>query len=181
MAAQVVDGSFKKPGAVPFKWEIKPGVPKFHPLHPDSVSVNHRRESLTSTPQKLTPPPSGSCFTSQPVLKLQIFPSTRSEQEKLDRPILAQPQLVSAGCLFMSLFRRKYSKNKGAHKIKLQSERGNNHPADFGTLARCSISTRKPESPLWARDSPSFSSSHRSSPGHPRPVHDVDWAGFGLF
>ncbi|RWV96500.1 hypothetical protein GW17_00040779 [Ensete ventricosum] len=42
------DDSFKRPGSVPFNWEIQPGVPK----HTNSTS-QHRR----CLPQQLSPPP----------------------------------------------------------------------------------------------------------------------------
>ncbi|KAG2303514.1 hypothetical protein Bca4012_062263 [Brassica carinata] len=41
------EGSFKKPGAVPFNWEIRPGIPKT----PDGVDV----PTLLQPPKKLSP------------------------------------------------------------------------------------------------------------------------------
>ncbi|KAJ8490721.1 hypothetical protein OPV22_012442 [Ensete ventricosum] len=46
-----IDDSFKRPGSIPFKWEIQPGVPK-----------NRDATMITASPNvvtpKLTPPPS---------------------------------------------------------------------------------------------------------------------------
>lgn len=40
--------SFKTPGSIPFKWEIKPGLPK---------STAHSNSSYNSPPENLIPPP----------------------------------------------------------------------------------------------------------------------------
>ncbi|KAH7663687.1 hypothetical protein IHE45_14G072500 [Dioscorea alata] len=45
----MIDESFKKPGSIPFQWEIEPGIPK------ENNNINHAR--LPSIP-KLSPPPS---------------------------------------------------------------------------------------------------------------------------
>ena len=45
----MVDESFKRPGSIPFQWEIEPGIPK------EDDNINSAR--LPSTP-KLSPPPS---------------------------------------------------------------------------------------------------------------------------
>ncbi|CAL1362489.1 unnamed protein product [Linum trigynum] len=44
-----IDESFKKPGAVPFKWEIRPGVPKLQHHH-------HQNKQHPPLPKKLSPP-----------------------------------------------------------------------------------------------------------------------------
>ncbi|KAJ6685366.1 SERINE/ARGININE REPETITIVE MATRIX PROTEIN 1 [Salix purpurea] len=68
--AMETDDSFKKPGAVPFKWEIRPGVPKIQQqlqqqkeLSSPSPPFSHPRPSTTQVQkQKLKPPPAGSMF-----------------------------------------------------------------------------------------------------------------------
>ncbi|KAL6962207.1 hypothetical protein U1Q18_037163 [Sarracenia purpurea var. burkii] len=70
------DDSFKKQGAVPFKWEIRPGVPKVQPPPPSYTNLhrslghhhqqkqqsNDHHRSCPSTPLKLRPPPAGISF-----------------------------------------------------------------------------------------------------------------------
>lgn len=54
------DDCFKKEGRVPFKWEIRPGVPK---------------NSQPPPPPKLRPPPAAFLFQSAPPPGLGCFPS----------------------------------------------------------------------------------------------------------
>nr|XP_009414613.1 PREDICTED: uncharacterized protein LOC103995688 [Musa acuminata subsp. malaccensis] len=46
-----IDDSFKRPGSIPFKWEIQPGVPK----HGDDTMITASPNVVTP---KLSPPPS---------------------------------------------------------------------------------------------------------------------------
>ncbi|XP_062159604.1 uncharacterized protein LOC133866956 [Alnus glutinosa] len=180
-----VDDSFKKPGAVPFKWEIKPGVPKLqqHPHHQKQQQqqppCNYHRTVLPTPPQKLRPPPSGSYFVPPLEPRKRSFrasPRTRSERWRFDRPTtLVGPEVVSPGCFFSSFLGRKPEKRR-LRKIGPASEP--DYTSDLETLSRWSVSSRKSLSPFQDSPSSSFSSSYQSSP---RPVSDADWAGFGLF
>ncbi|KAK9271422.1 hypothetical protein L1049_027012 [Liquidambar formosana] len=187
-----VDDSFKKPGAVPFKWEIRPGVPKVQqpqpqpprppPPPPPQEPSNHHRTS-SNPPQKLRPPPSGSYFHPPPELRTRSFRSaprsrshSRSERWRFDQPILDGPISVSPGCFPSSpLLGRKGNKKSMIHKARTGPEP--DYTSHLETLARWSTSTHKSLSPF--RYSPQSSySSYQSSP---RPVSDAEWAGYGLF
>ncbi|KVH61066.1 Protein of unknown function DUF688 [Cynara cardunculus var. scolymus] len=151
-----VDDSFKKPGAVPFKWEIRPGVPKL-PEHDQPTPSNHH----------LKPPPA----TPTPLFRFPSSPwTTQSNGFCFDNPIMVGgPEVVSSSGCFPSRKRDQRKTNK-LHVYK----------SDLDTLSQWSMSTQKSPSPF--RDSPfsssSFSSSYLSSPWM---VSDVEWAGFGLF
>ncbi|KAI8551418.1 hypothetical protein RHMOL_Rhmol06G0184200 [Rhododendron molle] len=191
-----IDDSFKKPGAIPFKWEIRPGVPKLNHQSPSpqqspsfilrssllqhhqqqkQQSINHHR-SCPTTPIKLSPPPSGFHFRPPPP-----EPRSRSTPRgRPDRSIFAPPDInVGSGSCFPSpsvLIRRKGDK-KRSRRPKPESEFEPDYTSDLETLSRWSGSTRKSASLF--RDSPSSSfSSYRSSP---RPVSDDEWAWLGLF
>ncbi|XP_059630229.1 uncharacterized protein LOC132273248 [Cornus florida] len=186
-----IDDSFKKEGTVPFKWEIRPGVPKIQQQQGQRSShdrlfqlqqwqsSDHSR-SFPSTSQKLKPPPSGLYFQAPPerhARSSRSIPQNRAERHRFDRPILAQPECVSPGC-FPTPLRRKDNNKKGIRRPKPEFESEPDYTSDLDTLSRWSGSTRRFISPF--RDSPSSASfsSYRSSP---RPVSDVEWAGFGLF
>ncbi|XP_010521279.1 PREDICTED: uncharacterized protein LOC104800214 [Tarenaya hassleriana] len=89
----ITDDSFKRPGAVPFSWEIRPGVPKTPSPHPDNL--NHLR--LSSSPQPLHPPPP---------------PPALSE-----RWLLLRPNRVRPGCFPPSLFRLRKSRRKTVPRL----------------------------------------------------------------
>ncbi|KAK3003867.1 hypothetical protein RJ639_019590 [Escallonia herrerae] len=127
-----IDGSFKKPGSIPFKWEIRPGVPKVQE-HQDQQQqspgyyhhysfvqqeqqqkqkekLSDHDRSFPSTPQKLRPPPGGLYFPSPPEHQNRSSRSTlqsRSQSLRRDRPNLS-PEIVSSGCFINPLLRRKY-------------------------------------------------------------------------
>ncbi|KAJ4909166.1 hypothetical protein Rs2_03787 [Raphanus sativus] len=73
MAIIVVDDSFKRPGTVPFSWEIRPGVPKTRPentplLQPHNKLSPLRLKPLSSHSQPFLPPalsPPSSSFISK--------------------------------------------------------------------------------------------------------------------
>ncbi|KAI3726566.1 hypothetical protein L1987_66364 [Smallanthus sonchifolius] len=152
-----IDDSFTKPGSVPFKWEIRPGVPKPHP--PPS---NHRTSPLK-------PPPSSPTYFHFP------SPRTQSSRFQFDRhkPV-GQPDVVSSGC-FQA--RKGYSQRK-TNKLHVNPI----YKSDLEALSEWSMSTRKSGSPL-CKDSPLSSSSFSSYRSSPRMVgvSDAEWAGYGLF
>ncbi|XP_038899347.1 uncharacterized protein LOC120086669 [Benincasa hispida] len=157
-----VDEFYRQPAAVPFKWEIKPGVPKNH----------HRlRHSPTHSPpqhhQKLKPPPSVSNFL-HPSNSLHSSSRTRS-----DRWRFSQPEQVSSGCFPSPLPNRKSAKS-------LSRNPEPDYSSGLESLSRWSVSSRKSISPFRysVSSSPSSYSSYHSSP---RPTSDTEWAGFGLF
>ncbi|KAJ4952566.1 hypothetical protein NE237_029398 [Protea cynaroides] len=71
--------SFRRPGAVPFKWEIQPGVP------------NHNQPSIEPSP-KLTPPPAGAGIYSYPPHELGS--RSQSVRTRFDPPIEPSPKLT---------------------------------------------------------------------------------------
>lgn len=186
-----VDDSFKKPGAVPFKWEIKPGLPRAQQNHlhrkptppsspPRAHSYDHHRSSELTSP-KLRPPPAGFYVFSPVEPQTRSFrssPRIRSERWRFDRPLLARPESVSTGCFFSPLLRRIPSR-KRLEKAVVKPEREPDCISDLETLARWSLSSRKSLSPF--RDSTTSSSSSQSNQSSPRPGSDAEWAGFGLF
>lgn len=158
-----VDESFGQPGAVPFKWEIRPGVPK--------APHRHHQRSSTNPPQKLRPPPSSPLysFLSPPELRTDSFRS--APRSRSDRWIFDRPEVVSVGCFTGPLMGRKDTKKRLA---KLPEPMFN---LDTGKLPGRSVSARGSRSPFL----PSPASSYSSFQSSPRPIKDSDWAGFGLF
>lgn len=159
------DDLFKKPGAVPFKWEIKPGVPISH-------------QTTESPSPKLRPPPAGSYPFSPVEPRTHSFrsvPRFRSDRWRFDRPLLSRPESVSSGCFF-SPFLRRLQRRKTVPKRVTEPENEPDYASELETLSRWSLSSRKSLSPF--RVSTTSSSSVASSP---RPVSDAEWAGFGLF
>lgn len=191
------DDSFKRPGAVPFKWEIRPGVPKIQQQklrkqqperpkqpppqlqRPSSPFINHQL-ALPAPPHKvkLKPPPPG-YYISPPDPRTRSFrsaPRIRSDRWRVDdQPARVRQECVSPGCFPSPMIKRKETRDR-IRKTGLVSE-----PdcfSDLDTISRWSLSTRRSFSSF--RDSPksSLSSSRQSSP---RIVGDPEWAGFGLF
>lgn len=158
-----IDDSFRKPGVIPFEWEIKPGVPK----------VRQEKQVLLSSTQKLIPPPSCSPVLSPSEPRIRSFRSasrTRSERWRFES------QTVSVGCFPSPLFNwRNSTTNK-----KVTKKMGSEPEADLEKQSRWSASSRKSLfSPL--HNSPSSTSSFSSYKSSPRPLNDAEWAGFGLF
>lgn len=91
-----IDDSFKKPGAVPFKWEIRPGVPKV------------RNQPKQPTPV-IKPPPARSYFT------LPLEPQRR---------VPGQPDIVSSGGCFPSPKRVKKRNVLDYYEPKYSSDLG---------------------------------------------------------
>ncbi|GER49161.1 hypothetical protein STAS_26384 [Striga asiatica] len=174
------DDSFKKPGSIPFKWEIRPGVPKIQPENPSlgparfDSSAENRRPKLYR--KQLKPPPAG--FNFRPHLEARPSP-TQSPLGNVSRRLgpfgRAQPDIVSSsGCFPASpLVKRKNKKVQGPGP-RSKPEPG--YCSDPDIPSRWSVSSRK--STTTASPLSSSMASYQSSP---RPVRDVDWAGFGLF
>lgn len=167
-----VDEFYRQPAAVPFKWEIKPGVPKNH--HRLRQFPSHCPQSQHHPPpQKLKPPPSVSHFR-HPPNSLRSSSRTRSDRWRFPHSNLAEPEQVSAGGCFPSRFPNR----KSAQNVDRKPEP--DYSSELESLSRWSVSSRKSISPFRysVSSSPSSFSSYQSSP---RPTSDSEWAGFGLF
>ncbi|KAL3504242.1 hypothetical protein ACH5RR_034083 [Cinchona calisaya] len=199
-----LDDSFKRAGAIPFKWEDRPGVPKIQAQLPEQHQQHQQqkqhfdRNNPSLVPQhkeqkkqqKLAPPPAGFYyFQPQMEPRTRSFlsaPRTRSERYRFySSSTLSQPESVlTSGCFPSSplLISRKYDKKKTKkHKLKVGVVEPESEPecgSDLETLSRWSVSTRKSLSPF--KDSP-LSSSFSSHQSSPRPLNDAEWAGYGLF
>ncbi|XP_022768126.1 POU domain, class 6, transcription factor 2-like [Durio zibethinus] len=196
-----VDDSFKKPGAVPFKWEIRPGVPKVQqqqkqheqslpqkqkpqkpkqpppPLPPPASPFINQRSLPTpagaSPRQKLKPPPAGSYLLLTPEPRSHSFRST--PRARSERWRFDQPTRLGPECVPPGCFPSPLLRQKGSKRRTQKPEP--DYVLDLETLSRWSVSSRKSLSQFYSSPASSFSS-YRSSP---RPVADADWAGFGLF
>ncbi|KAJ0753745.1 hypothetical protein HanPI659440_Chr09g0339191 [Helianthus annuus] len=157
------DSYFKQPGSVPFKWEIRPGVPKplNHQQQQQQPPSNHRTSSLKPPPAS----PTSFHFPS---------PRTQSSRFQFEKPVAGQPDVVSVGC-FQT--RKGYSQRK-TNKVHVNQM----YKSDIEALSEWSMSTRKFGSPFY-NDSPLSSSSFSSYRSSPRMagVSDAEWAGYGLF
>ncbi|KAI3499362.1 hypothetical protein L2E82_15795 [Cichorium intybus] len=147
-----IDDSFKKPGAVPFKWEIRPGVPKLH---------NHLQPPSSHRPSSLKPPPSSPSFSASP--------RTQSSRFHFDKPMMGRPDVVSLGC---------FQTRKGGQKKTNKLHADPVYKSDIETLSQWSMSTQNSRSPFYNSPRSSSFSSYRSSPWM---ASDVEWAGYGLF
>ncbi|XP_065847469.1 uncharacterized protein [Euphorbia lathyris] len=192
-----VDDSFKKPGAIPFKWEIRPGVPKIHTqqkhqrkqLSPPSLPspsppFTPRRSSLPSPQQphqKLKPPPAGFIYLPLPEPRTRSFrsaPRTRSESMRFDhQSTRLRPDCVSPGCFPSPLLKRKGSRRR-TNPMPPESE--SDFMSDLETPPRWSFCRRKSISPFRESSASSSFSSYQSSP-RVVTVSDAEWAGFALF
>ena len=195
-----VDDYFSDAGAVPFKWEIKPGVPKAEDQHPQQQQQKHQKLTPPPSPPsgqppvqscshqsssklplpKLKPPPAESySYLFSPVeSRSQSFrskPRIRADRWRFDRPLVAGPEIVSTKCFFAPLLRRMPNK-RFIRKPVLETDP--DYTSDLETFARWSSSSRKSLSSLRESSPPSSVSSVQSSP---RSLGDAQWAGFGLF
>lgn len=202
-----VDESFKKPGAVPFKWEIRPGVPKIqtdrrrhHRPHRKHQQRDQEDEEAVCKECPLPPlklkPPSGYRFfppEEPPSRSFRYAPRARLERWSVGLPMLAQPVCVSQGCFPMSPSFKQKEKRSVAYEPGAKPEP--NNLLDTNRSTRRPASTRKPVSPFQRSPSSSYSSLQSSprllisSPRlsisscqlSPQPAQDPDWASFGLF
>lgn len=184
-----IDDSFKQPGAVPFKWEIRPGIPK----------PNHYQPSSLKPSPKLSSPPAGagnnhyyyypsplevgSISTRSSARSRSVSTRLRCDRIRFDRPNTVEVISGSAGCFPPMLKRNGKKKRNGKTEPAMASEV--DYTTDLETLARRLTSMRKMRSPFRDSvstssfvDSPSSLSSVQSSP---RAAGDAEWAAFGLF
>ncbi|CAN1240189.1 hypothetical protein LINGRAPRIM_LOCUS2635 [Linum grandiflorum] len=201
-----MDDSFKKPGAVPFKWEIRPGVPKLHqqyhnsplqpqkhlsppplvsPSSPSFITTSSRRHptipSPTSSPSVFLPPhlqTRTSSFRSTPSQRLRKEPR---KQPEVVAPAGCSVNLPSLPKLLLGRRGKKSSSKKKRTNTTEEEEEDRDHDYDgLETLSRWSVSSRRSVSPLYM-DSPASPYSYSSSSPRPPPTGDVQWAGFALF
>ncbi|KAI5667962.1 hypothetical protein M9H77_17815 [Catharanthus roseus] len=169
--AVILDDSFKKEGEVPFKWEIRPGVPKPQE-HIEYSSRKHLKnqaeddndDEFSFPSRKLAPPPAATrngSFRSAP-------PPSRPEPVCVSR----------SGCFPSSSLTRNYNEKKRHSKTKKSEV-----DSDLETLSgRWSFSSRKSSLLSPFRDSPDLSSSFSSCQSTPKlHMNDANWAGYGLF
>ncbi|KAL3638849.1 hypothetical protein CASFOL_016756 [Castilleja foliolosa] len=164
-----IDDSFKKPGSVPFKWEIRPGVPKTQ--NPQTPSGDPRKQHQR---KHLKPPPAGSYlfrphFETRPDSFRSPPQHTCSRRFRLSG--LAQPDIVSsAGCFPSPLVKTKNaSKRSGGPRSR----------PEYGYYSDRDIPS--PWSVCSRKSNASPSSSFASYQSSPRPVSDAVWASFVLF
>ncbi|XP_010680723.3 uncharacterized protein LOC104895808 [Beta vulgaris subsp. vulgaris] len=122
MEIVVADDSFKKPGAIPFTWETRPGVSKFqqhytHELAPPLISSSSSSPALSKS----------SSFSSSPSRELQAqwvkSMSLPSNTKNFPSSLLTRLQLISghkSGCFPISWLRWKWGKEKRVAKPKLK-------------------------------------------------------------
>ncbi|KAL5982758.1 hypothetical protein ACLOJK_016834 [Asimina triloba] len=168
------DESFKRPGSVPFKWEIQPGIPKEgHQMKP---TAHHHQYS-----HKLRPPPAGISFypPHQGALFVRIPSRSKSTERRRSRkptpPGRPSAKVVSVGCFAMSSPRWKAEKKSAC--VEVDDEIGAVDVSDLQTLSRWSTSSRMSLSPF--QGSPS-SASFRT-PSRRAAKEDAEWAAYGLF
>lgn len=168
-----IDDSFKKPGAVPFKWEIRPGVPKLQdsPRTPQHKSHSVQQELSPFNSPRLKPPPAGFHFHPQQEPRSQSFRSAPNTPSRRFR-VLSGPETVSSvGCFLSPMLKRKLAKkgkNRKDHGLEPE------YSSDVETSSRWSVSSRRSISPLPH----SFHSERMSSP---HPVSDAEWSALSLF
>ncbi|XP_058097452.1 uncharacterized protein LOC131242674 [Magnolia sinica] len=173
------DDSFKRPGSVPFKWEIQPGIPKEAHQNP----ISHQK------PHKLRPPPAGISFYPPDQGSLFIRVPARSKSSERRRPRksgpINSPSIVSVGCFPTSSPIRKFEK-KTTCRETTDRVIGEIDVSNLQTLSRWTSSPRKSLSLFHGSPSPATSfrsppaTSFRSPPLR-APRDDVEWAAYGLF
>ncbi|XP_010459890.1 PREDICTED: probable serine/threonine-protein kinase samkC [Camelina sativa] len=170
------DYSFKRPGAVPFKWEVRPGVPKTQPGDDDHPTL------LLQPPKRLAPlrlkpfPPSES--KSRPVspfappssFKLKSPPSDSDSQcSGPPTPYFRSSPPRVGGCFYpKSLFGWKKSKSSDIKKTGQESSSSSssefeNFYETGSTFSRSEDSSQGSVSSRWGSPKSSFSS-RRGSP-----------------
>ncbi|CAL0315482.1 unnamed protein product [Lupinus luteus] len=146
------DYSFKRPGAVPFKWEIKPGVPK--------PQQDHEQHNLSPPSPKLMPPPSWSHFSPEDHCSR---PASRTPSARFDRS-----NSLPMSC-FLSPSLRRFPSGKMNRKNAVEP--------NYGLDLQRSLSVKSLRSLFY--DSMSSSSSMSNNQSLNRTVSKGGWAGFG--
>ncbi|KAE9595897.1 hypothetical protein Lal_00030844 [Lupinus albus] len=152
------DYSFKRPGAVPFKWEIKPGLPKLQHQHQEQ---DHDQHNLSLPSPKLTPPPSWfNVFSPEDPCSRSI---RRTHSARFERS-----NSLPLSC-FLSPSLRPFSSGKMNRKHGVEP--------NYGSDLQRSLSSRSLRSLFY--DSVPSSSSISNNQSLNRTVSKAGWAGFG--
>lgn len=162
------DESFKRPGSVPFKWELRPGVPLPAgdvPNKPPPVSLPPSY-TPSSTPLFSGASSDVRCPSDRWRFQRRVLDLARSGKHG------NLVEEVELGC-FLRGDKKRGRRSRGDREEEEESdEEVGDMVAELQTLARWSMSARKslsPESP------PVLLSSFRQR------RDDADWAGYGLF
>ncbi|KAJ0231674.1 hypothetical protein HA466_0297860 [Hirschfeldia incana] len=153
MAVIVVDDSFKRPGTVPFSWEIRPGVPKTRPENTPIL--------LLQPPKKLSPLRLKPLSHSQPFLPPALTPPSSSFISKSKSLSTSSPRTPS------------FSTTPSKLKPPPPSRSGSYYPSPGPSFR----SSPRAFSERWQLNRP-----NRARPGsesEPRP--DFAFAGLGCF
>ncbi|URE43435.1 hypothetical protein MUK42_14390 [Musa troglodytarum] len=93
-----MDDSFKRPGRIPFQWEIRPGVPK--PQHqPTPAASPPPTTSKLSRPPCMTPPSSNA---RSPPLPQSLTRSASPQLSRLSSPSSPSPSKATATIFYRS-------------------------------------------------------------------------------
>lgn len=86
-----IDDSFVKPGAIPFKWEIRPGVPKIQQQPPPSPPPPQKPKQPLKPLQSLKQPPPPLSAPLSPFISQHSLPKQPLPVQKLPKqPLLVQ-------------------------------------------------------------------------------------------
>ncbi|KAG2254943.1 hypothetical protein Bca52824_085079 [Brassica carinata] len=197
-----VDDSFKRPGTVPFSWEVRPGVPKTRVFNPEPEPETLLFSSLPrNSPLRLKPlshsqplfppalsPPSSSFISSSKSRSLSPLAPSFPTPSKLKPPPPSQSGLYSPAPSFRSTpraFSERWQLNRSdraeeeqdrwSEKTGSRSDR--EYCSDMETMSPWTVSSRRSVSPRWDSPKSSFSSLRFS----PRLASEAEWVGFGLF
>ncbi|XVF36966.1 hypothetical protein REPUB_Repub19eG0104300 [Reevesia pubescens] len=203
-----VDDSFKKPGAVPFKWEIRPGVPKVQQqqkqqsLQQQQQQQKQKQKQKQQKPKQPPPPlpPPASPFINQRSLPT---PPVASPQQKLKPPppgsyLLLTPEPRAHSFRSTPRARSKRWRFDEPARLRPECVSPGCFPSPLLRRKGNKRRTQKPESDYvsdietvsrWSVSSrrslspfyASPASSFSSFRSSPRPMADAEWAGFGLF
>ncbi|KAL8482216.1 hypothetical protein ACS0TY_028390 [Phlomoides rotata] len=157
-----IDDSFRRPGSIPFKWEIRPGVPK----------PNTHQKPVQQNESQLKPPPAGLHLHPQPEpqTRTHSLPTApRLSSQRCGFPGLTRPDVISAAGCFPSPI---WKQNSVRRSLRSEPD----YFSDLGASCRWSVSSKKSVS-RRSTVSPALESAQSS----PRPDKELEWAAFGLF
>lgn len=97
-----MDESFRKPGSIPFKWEIRPGIPKPHPS--PTTTPLPLPPKLRSHPSSNPLSPSGSTSRAFPSQGCFPIPSVKHRDDRKGAEPITWLQLRSMSARFTPLF-----------------------------------------------------------------------------
>ncbi|CAH8351754.1 unnamed protein product [Eruca vesicaria subsp. sativa] len=110
------EGAFKRPGAVPFNWEIRPGIPKVRTKPHDGTSTLLQPPKKLSSLQLTKLPsssPADSSFAPPPSLGPSPTIYCRCSSARAATSLISSATALCRLSLFKSLFRFKKNKTRG--------------------------------------------------------------------